>query len=365
MQSRRVKVGVLGGGGILGAHGPALRKAAERGEVVAVAEPMPARDEAIHKLLGPDVTIVRDYHEVLAMPEIEAVDILLPHHLHLPATLDAAAAGKHVIIEKPLEVTLARCDRIIAACERAGVVLSTIFPSRFHESAQLLKRAIDQKRFGRLTIGDAYVKWYRTQEYYDSGAWRGTWRLDGGGALMNQAIHSVDLLSWLMGPVQDLSARTATLAHERIEVEDVALATHRYENGALGVIEATTAAYPGALKRIEIHGSAGSAVLQEEDITTWSFARPTRADAALLRRMAGKTKTGGGAADPAAIGHHGHTAQFKDVLQAIKTGRQPLINGPEGRRSVEIILAIYKAAESGRTVTLPLKTDPKLQARRR
>jgi predicted dehydrogenase len=155
------------------------------------------------------------------------------------------------------------------------------------------------------------------------------------------------------------------LAHERIEVEDVAMAALRFANGALGVIEATTAAYPGALKRIEIHGSTGSAVLQEEDITTWSFARPKRADAALLRRMAGKTKTGGGAADPAAIGHHGHTAQFKDVLQAIKTGHQPLIDGPEGRRSVEIILAIYKAAESGRTVTLPLAGDPKSQARRR
>ena len=137
------------------------------------------------------------------------------------------------------------------------MVLSTIFPSRFHESSQLLKQAIDQQRFGRLTVGDAYVKWYRTQQYYDSGAWRGTWKLDGGGALMNQAIHSVDLLSWLMGPVKDLSARTAMLAHERIEVEDVAVATLRFANGALGVIEATTAAYPGALKRIEIHGSDG------------------------------------------------------------------------------------------------------------
>jgi predicted dehydrogenase len=182
---------------------------------------------------------------------------------------------------------------------------------------------------------------------------------------MNQAIHSVDLLSWLMGPVQDLSARFAMLAHERIEVEDVAMATLRFQNGALGVIEATTAAYPGALKRIEIHGSEGSAVLQEEDITTWSFARPTKADAKLLERMAGKTKTGGGAADPAAIGHHGHTNQFRDVLQAIRSGGTPLIDGHEGRKSVEIILAIYKAAETGRTVTLPLPKDPTLRARQR
>ena len=268
--------------------------------------------------------------------------------------LAAAKAGKHVIVEKPLEVTLKRCDAIIDACDKAGVTLATIFPSRFHESAQLMKRAVEQGRFGQLTIGDAYVKWYRTQQYYDSGAWRGTWALDGGGALMNQAIHSVDLLLWLMGPVAEVTAHTATLAHQRIEVEDVAMATLRFANGALGVIEATTAAYPGELKRIAIHGSEGSAVLEEEDLKTWAFIKPTARDKALLERMAGKTQTGGGAADPAAIGHHGHTAMFKDVLKAIGSGSRPLIDGPEGRRSVEVILAIYKAALTGRSVALPL-----------
>ncbi len=142
------------------------------------------------------------------------------------------------------------------------------------------------------------------------------------------------------------------------------MASLRFANGALGVIEATTAAYPGALKRIEIHGSEGSAVLEEEDITMWEFAKTTRSDAALRQRMAGKTKTGGGAADPAAIGHHGHTEQFKDVLKAIKSGGTPLIDGPEGRRSVEIILAIYKAAETGKAIPLPLASDPVLKARR-
>jgi predicted dehydrogenase len=153
------------------------------------------------------------------------------------------------------------------------------------------------------------------------------------------------------------------LAHKRIEVEDVAVASLRFKNGALGTIEASTAAYPGLLKRIDIHGSEGTAVLEEEDITRWEFAKATRSDAALLKRMAGKTQTGGGAADPAAIGHHGHTALFKDALKAIKTGGKPLIDGPEGRRSVEIILAIYKAAETGRAVKLPLKSDPPLKAR--
>jgi len=310
----------------------------------------------------------RAYHDLKKMlkePEVQIVTICTPSGAHMEPAVAAAKAGKHVIVEKPLEITLKRCDKMFLACEKAGVTLSAIFPSRFHESSQMLKSAVDQGRFGRLTLGDAYVKWYRTQEYYDSGAWRGTWELDGGGALMNQAIHSVDLLTWLMGPVAEISAFTDTLAHERIAVEDVAVATLRFENGAVGVIEATTAAYPGYLKRIEIHGSEGSAGFEEEDIKFWDFKNKTEADDKVLELMAGKTQTGGGAADPTAIGHHGHTAQFRDVLEAIETGRKPLIDGYEGRRSVEIILAIYKAAETGKTVKLPLKSDPTLKARSR
>ena len=176
---------------------------------------------------------------------MEAVTIATPSGAHMEPAVAAAKAGKHVVVEKPLEVTLKKCDRIIEACDKAGVKLAAIFPSRFHDSSKLMKQAVDAGRFGRLTLGDAYVKWYRTQQYYDSGAWRGTWALDGGGALMNQAVHTVDLLAWLMGPVAEVQANTATLAHERIEVEDTAVATLQFANGALGIIEATTAAYPG------------------------------------------------------------------------------------------------------------------------
>ena len=190
---------------------------------------------------------------------LQIVTIATPSGAHMEPAVAAARAGKHVIVEKPLEITLKKCDRMIEACEKAGVQLGAIFPSRFHDSSVKIKQAIEAGRFGRLTLGDSYVKWYRTQQYYDSGAWRGTWALDGGGALMNQAIHSVDLLTWLMGPVVEIQANAATLAHERIEVEDVVVATLRFANGALGVLEATTAAYPGYLKRIEIHGSEGSA----------------------------------------------------------------------------------------------------------
>ena len=344
-----VGFGIIGCGMIANFHAKAI--ADIRGaKVTAAFDQFPAAVERFASQNG--CTAYNKLADMLADESVDVVTICTPSGAHLEPAVAAAKAGKHVIVEKPLEVTPARCKKIIKACEDNGVVLSTIFPSRFHESSQLMKKAVDKGRFGRLTMGDAYVKWYRTQEYYDSGAWRGTWKLDGGGALMNQAIHSVDLLIWLMGPVASVSARTATLAHTDIEVEDVCVANLEFENGALGVIEATTAAYPGYLKRIELHGSKGSAVLEEEDIKAWDFAKETKADKQLKERMAGRTETGGGAADPAAIGHHGHTHQFKDVLKAIKNGGTPAIDGHEGLRSVEVIAAIYKSAKSGRTVKL-------------
>lgn len=305
-------------------------------------------------------TAYKSLDDLLADEQVDAVSIATASGAHMEPALAAAKAGKHVIIEKPLEVTLKRCDRIIRECEKHGVKLATIFPSRFHDSSIKMKRAVDEGRFGRMTLGDAYIKWFRSQEYYDSGAWRGTWQFDGGGALMNQAIHTVDLLQWMMGPVVEIQAQTATLAHKRIEVEDVATATLRFESGALGVIEASTAVYPGYLKRIELHGSEGSAILEEEDIKSWDFAKKGRGDAAILKAMAEQKSGGGGAADPAAIGHHAHAKQLQDFIKAIKTNGTPAIDGHEGRKAVEIILAIYKSAQSGKSVKLPLKSDPKL-----
>jgi len=301
--------------------------------------------------------------EMLADPAVDVVAICTPSGAHMEPALAAAKAGKHLIIEKPLEVTLKRCDRIIEACKKNKVLCSTIFPSRFHAASLQLKKAIEAGKFGKLTLGDAYVKWFRTQEYYDSGAWRGTWALDGGGALMNQAIHSVDLLTWLMGPVDSIMAHTATLAHERIEVEDVATASLRFKSGALGVIEASTAAFPGLLKKIEVHGSHGSAGIEEEDIKTWQFAKMTAKDKKIASELEKKTDTGGGAADPSAIGHAAHAAQFRDVISAITKGTELAIDGAEGRKSVEIILAIYKSSETGKVVQLPLKKDPILKAK--
>lgn len=353
--------GIIGCGMISRFHAKAI--ADVRGaKLIGGYDRVPALADKLAEATG--CKVYRELDELLADPAIHVVTIATPSGAHMEPAVAAAEAGKHVIVEKPLEITLRRCDRIIDACKRAGVVLSTIFPSRFHGPSVEIKRAIDENRFGRLTVGDAIVKWYRTQQYYDSGAWRGTWALDGGGALMNQAIHSVDLLTWLMGPVVEVRAQFGLLAHERIEVEDVAMACVRFANGALGVIEASTAVYPGYLKRIEINGSEGSAVMEEEDIVKWDFAKKKARDAAIHKTMAEHQSGGGGAADPAAIGHHGHARQFRNVVDAIQKGVAPAIDGPEGRRSVEIIQAIYKSAETGRAVALPLSGDPALKARK-
>lgn len=344
-----LRFGIIGCGMIANFHARALRDAAGAELVACYSR---SRESADRFAAEHGCRPFDSLEEMLVDAGIDAVSICSPSGAHLDPALAAAAAGKHVVVEKPLEITTERCDAIIAACEQHNVKLGVTFQSRFHRSAQLLKSAVDEGRFGRVTLGDAYVKWYRSQEYYDSGAWRGTWKLDGGGALMNQAIHSVDLLLWLMGPVAQVSAMVDTATHERIEVEDVAVATLRFKNGALGVIEATTTAYPGALKRIEICGDRGSAILEEEDIKQWQFADEREEDAALRQEMQGKTETGGGAGDPAAINHRGHQRVFEDFAGAVQSGGELLIDGREGRRSVELINAIYQSARENRPVML-------------
>ncbi len=297
-------------------------------------------------------TPFRSTEDLVADPEIQIVSICTPSGAHLEPGLLAASAGKHVLVEKPLEITVERCDRLIDAFAGRGVRLATIFPSRFHGCWRALKEALTVGRFGQVALASAYVKWYRSQEYYDRGAWRGTWDLDGGGALMNQAIHTIDLLQWLMGPVQRLGAITGTLGHKRIEVEDVAAAALQFRNGSLGVIEATTCSYPGMLKKIEIHGTLGSAIVEEEQITHWQFANPQETDRSIIEQYGRRSSSGGGASDPAAIGHHGHRRLFEEFIAAIQENRPSTLEGIEGRKSVEIIRAIYEASSSGNWVEL-------------
>jgi predicted dehydrogenase len=291
--------------------------------------------------------------EFLAHPGLEIVTVCTPSGTHLDAAIAAAQAGKHLIVEKPIEVSLERIDRIIAACDKNNVSLSGVFMSRYHAAARTLKQALEAGRFGRLTLGSAYVKWWRSQEYYDKGGWKGTKKFDGGGALMNQGIHAVDLLQWFMGPVESVRAYTALLGHQRLEVEDTAVASVRFKNGALGVIEGATSAYPGFPKRLEISGVNGTAILEEENLTAWQFADELPQDGEIREKFSSK-KGSGGAADPSAISYEGHKAQFADIVHALAAGKKPLIDGREARKAVEIILAIYKSAETGEEVKLPL-----------
>jgi predicted dehydrogenase len=294
-----------------------------------------------------------DLDEFLKDPDLQVVTICTPSGLHLDPAGASAAAGKHVVVEKPLEITPERCDQIISACEAGGVRLATVFPSRFADASMLVKKTIDDGRFGKLTLGSAYIKWWRTQEYYDSGAWRGTWDLDGGGALMNQSIHAIDLLQWFMGPVDTIIAQTDCLAHERIEVEDVAAAVLKFKSGAIGVIEGSTAAYPGQLKRLEVCGTRGSMILEQSSLKQWEFAEESPEDAGIREKFAAG-ESSGGQSDPKAISFTGHQKQFEDFVRALDGG-SPLVDGAEGRKSVEIINAIYRSAkEGGAPVKLPL-----------
>lgn len=288
-------------------------------------------------------------------PGIDIVCICTPSGIHLEPAINCIEAGKHCLIEKPLEVTLEKCDQIIEAANKADVKTGVIFPSRFYDDSKRLKKAISEKRFGNLALGDAYVKWYRTPAYYKSSAWRGTREFDGGGALMNQGIHSVDLLQWYMGAVESVQSVSANVLHKGIEVEDTIVSILRFANGALGTIECSTAVFPGDLKRIEIMGTKGSAVLEESKLIKWAFGEGKPEDEAVTKAMTGGGPLKGGVSNPADINFTGHQMQIEDMIHAVATGTNPLVDGPEGRKSVEIVLAIYESARTGKTVKLPLK----------
>ena len=345
--------GIVGCGMIADFHARAIAEIPDA-RLVAAFSRSPANGGRVAALAVGQCRVYDDLAAMLAHPGLDVVCVCTPSGAHLDPAVTSARAGKHVVVEKPLEITVPRCDAIIQACDEAGVRLCAIFPSRFSPANLLLKRAIEAGRFGRLTLGDTYVKWWRSQDYYDSGQWRGTWNLDGGGALMNQAIHNVDLLQWLMGDVATVQAMTATLVHDRIEVEDAAVASLRFTNGALGVIEASTGAFPGLLKRTEIHGENGSARVEQDDITLWTFRDEQPGDA---DRVGTQGPATGGAADPKAISHAGHRDQLRDFLRAIDDGTPPLVDGREGRKAVEIIRAIYRSARTGNAVRLPLDDE--------
>jgi predicted dehydrogenase len=344
--SQQVGFAIVGCGMIARFHARALAEVPDA-RLTALVSRSEASARAMAEQLGLDCALATSLDAVLARPDVQAVIVTTPSGAHLEPALAAARARKHVVVEKPLEITTARCDQIIDACDRHGVKLCTIFPSRFGDANRALKSAVEAGRFGRLTLGETTCKWWRPQSYYDEGGWKGTKALDGGGALMNQAIHNVDLLLWMMGPVTHVSGFTATLAHERIEVEDTAVACLRFANGALGVIQATTSVHPGLPKTIAVHGDKGTVVIEQDDVLRWELTPQTPEDQAIKQRFAQKTGASGGSSNPAAISHIGHARQLADFVRAIQSNTAPLVDGREGRKAVAVIEAIYQSAISG------------------
>lgn len=348
-----MKFGIIGAGMIARFHAKAI-DAMEGSEVHSAFDLRGEAVDAFSKEVG-----CQGYHDLdafLADPELEIVTIGTPSGAHLEPAVAAAKAGKHVICEKPLEVTLERCDQIIAACEEAGVTLAGVFSRRFHPAVEVLKKAVDEGRFGRLTMCDAYTKWYRDQAYYDSGAWRGTWKLDGGGALMNQSIHLIDQLIYLAGDVKSVCASTACLAHTDIEVEDTAVAILEFKNGARGVIQGSTACWSskGHPAEVDISGDQGSAFLADGHFRCWDFAEKKPADTEIkATMMQGAEVAGIGANDPSAIDFTGHKLNFEDVVAAIAENKTPRVDGHEARKAVALICAIYESAQNdSKKVTL-------------
>ncbi len=360
----KIGFGVVGCGVISDFHAEAL-KHIRGAELVACHDNRPKSAQRLAEETGCEP--YTDFRSFLNHPGLDVVTIATPSGAHMEPALKAAKAGKHLLVEKPLEITLARCDRIIKAAKDARVLLGGIFPSRFSGGIQALKKAVDKKRFGKIALANATIKWYRTQEYYDSGGWRGSWELDGGGALMNQSIHTIDLFQWLLGRVDQIQAMTSCRIHKRIAVEDVALAQVRFKNGALGMIEGTTAAYPGLPREIEIFGEEGSAVYTDSDLTAWNMVKPKAADRSIIKKYV-KTESGAaGAADPRAISFKPHQQQFEEFIKVMKGKGKLSVDGKEARKALELIIGIYLSARSGKTVKFPItfKSSPKPAAKKR
>jgi UDP-N-acetyl-2-amino-2-deoxyglucuronate dehydrogenase len=290
------------------------------------------------------------YEDLLKNDDVDIVTIATPSGLHMEPTVAAAKAGKHVICEKPLDVTLKRIDAMIKAHEKSGTRLGGIFPYRFNDFMTPLRNAINSGRFGTITYAGVYVPWWRTDDYYKD-SWHGTWKLDGGGALMNQSIHMVDMLCDLMPPIESVQAFIGTLGHPQIETEDTAVAALRYTNGALGIIYGTTSSYPGQFRRFEITGTKGTVINVENSITLWQFAQEQPEDKE-IRKKFGQIEGGGGVADPAAITHENHRRNFGAFIDALETGEDFWISGSEARKAVELILAIYKSAKEQKPIKL-------------
>jgi len=334
--------GIIGLGMIAAKHAQAIKSVPGAKLVAALSSDAAKAADFAARFGGTPYT---DLDAFLADPALQVVNVCVPSGDHARYGVPAALAGKHVMVEKPIEVSLEAADRLIAASRQAGVKLAVISQRRFEPDVQKLKKALDDGLFGQLLSADVFIKWWRTQEYYDSADWRGTYKLDGGGALMNQGVHYVDVVQWLVGPVKSVRAITRTAAH-KIEVEDLALALLTFENGAVGLLEASTLHYPGLPERLEITGQNGTAVLEAGKFKVWEFKTPGE-----------KVQTDGGPGDsgaknPGDISSQGHAYQIADMVATLREGRDPAITGEDGRKPLQIIQAIYQSARENREIFL-------------
>lgn len=287
--------------------------------------------------------------ELLARPDIHVICITTPSGSHLEPALAAIRAGKHLVVEKPIEISTERADELLQAAEAAKIKVSPIFQARFGEGARRVKAAIDAGRFGRLVLASAYVKWHRSAQYYTG--WKGTLKIDGGGALINQSIHAIDLLQWFAGMPAEVFAWSTRRVHTGIEAEDTAAAALKFPNGALGAIEASTALWPGWARRIEICGEHGSVTLEDDYLAKWDFRTPQPEDEAIRNaKLDASMRSGAGA--PNAMTHVGHQRQIQDLVDAIRENRAPAIDGREARKAVALIRGLYASAASGQPVKL-------------
>jgi UDP-N-acetyl-2-amino-2-deoxyglucuronate dehydrogenase len=346
----KVGYGIIGTGAIAEMHAAAL-KLLDNSMLVAVYDKVPERAKAFAK--KHKVKAYENFDKFLADKLVMAVTVATPTGIHGNVAIPAANAGKHVLCEKPLDVTLEKADAIIDVCEKNNVLLSAVFQSRFSRSVQEVKKAIDAGRFGKMVLASTQVRWYRSQEYYDSAGWRGTWELDGGGALMNQSIHTVDLLVYLNGDPAEVFAYAGDLTHKNIQVEDNLVATVRWENGSLGVIEVSTSCNPGFPRKIDISGDGGSISLVDDKITRWVFEKECPEDELIRRENAEGEGMRGGAGDPMSINCEGHRRQISDLSDAILSNGKLFLPGREGRRAVGLICGIYESVRTGQ----PYKFD--------
>lgn len=340
---RKIGFGIIGCGVIADFHANALFGLPEEAVLVGVADArLPAAERFAREK---QVRAFESVDELLACPEIDVVTICVPSGLHAELAIKAANAGKHIIVEKPMAITKEQLDAMEEACERNGVMLSSVAQSRFTSGVRKAKQAIEEGYLGKLVCADVYMKFNRSQEYYNTGGWRGTKAMDGGGALMNQGIHGVDLLLYLAGDVKSVYAVSKTLARQ-IEVEDTLSAVLEFKSGATGVIQATTSVYPGYPRRLELNGDKGTIVLEEGNLIRWDMEDTT------LPAVTLKSNVRSSASAPTDFSADNHTKQFKDVIQALRGGTKPLVDLREGRRAVDLILAIYQSAEERRVIEL-------------